>query len=251
MQCEDLEIYLNQYLKPEQYNDYCPNGLQVEGTASIKKIITGVTASQALLDVAVTKKADALLVHHGYFWKNEDPRVISVKRNRLKTLLLHDINLFAYHLPLDGHQELGNNLELAKLLNFQEIQFLDGPYGHGVGCKGKLLSTFSVEQLTDLITEKLNRVPQVINANNKPIKTIAWCTGGAQDFISYAAELHIDAFMSGEISEQTYHLAKEYGIHYFACGHHATERYGIKALGEHLKQRFDIDVEFVDIDNPV
>lgn len=248
---DELQTYLKQFLRTDQYQDYCPNGLQVEGRSQIQNLVTGVTACQALLERAVELNADAILVHHGYFWKNEEASVVCIKAKRLKTLLTQDINLFAYHLPLDGHQKLGNNAELGRLLDVQEIQFLDGPYGCGVGCKGKLLRELSAELFAEKIAEVLNRKPQLIKVNDKPIKTIAWCTGGAQDFIQYAAKLNVDAFLSGEISEQTFHLAQEYGLHYFACGHHATERYGVKALGEHLAQRFDLNVQFVDIDNPI
>lgn len=251
MQREELLIYLNQQLKPESYKDYCPNGLQVAGNDEIKKIITGVTASQALIDAAIAKQADTVIVHHGYFWKNEDPCIVGVKHNRIKALLANNINLIAYHLPLDGNQEFGNNAELAKVLDFQEVQFLETPYGHGVGCKGKVLGEKSAPQLAEFIAEKLQRQPQLIQANNKVIKTVAWCTGGAQDLINYAAQLNVDAYLSGEISEQTFHLAKELGINYYACGHHATERYGVKALGEHIAERFNLAVEFIDIDNPV
>jgi dinuclear metal center YbgI/SA1388 family protein len=251
MQGNELEIYLKQYLRVEQYRDYCPNGLQVAGSDEVKKIVTGVTACQALLDAAIAAEADTVLVHHGYFWKNEPQIITGIKRKRIQTLLANNLNLFAYHLPLDGHQEIGNNAQLGKLFNFQEIQFLETPYGNGVGCKGKVLGEMLPEQLEQLITQKLNRSPHVIKVNDKPIKTIGWCTGGAQDLITMFADLNVDAYISGEISEQTFHLAHEYGIHYFACGHHATERYGVKALGEQLAKRFDVTVEFIDIDNPI
>lgn len=251
MNREELFIYLQQFLQPDQFKDYCPNGLQVSGKQQIKKIVTGVSACQALIDAAIAAKADTLLVHHGFFWKGEEPALTGIKRQRIASLLQHDINLFAYHLPLDAHPEVGNNVQLAKLFNFQEVLFLDGPYGHNIGCQGLLLEAQTPQQFAKTIATVLKREPQVVVAGNKPIKTIAWCTGAAQDYLEYVADLGVDAYLSGEISERTYHQAQELGVHYFAAGHHATERYGIKALGEHLAHRFHIDVEFIDIDNPV
>jgi len=248
----ELEIYLDQLLKPSQIKDYAPNGLQIQGCDQIAKIITGVTASQALIDQAVDEKADAIIVHHGYFWKNESYVIRGMKHKRIKALLSHDINLFAYHLPLDIHPILGNNAQLAKLLNIEVTGPLELENPLSIGIQGLLPKAISGEKLAQLINSKLNReCLHIAPPSNKTIKTVAWCTGGGQDYIELAAEQGIDAFISGEISEKTTHIAQELDIHFFAAGHHATERYGVKALGECIAKEHGIDVLFVDIDNPV
>ncbi len=245
---KDLLTYLNQQLQPHNFKDYCPNGLQVQGKDNIKKIVTGVTASQALLDAAVAQQADAILVHHGYFWKGEAAEIIGMKQQRLKTLLTHDINLIAYHLPLDAHLELGNNIQLAKQLN---IINPTAAVDNELLFQGELNSAQAANDFANHIEQQLQRKPLHIAGTEKPIQRVAWCTGGAQDYITDAAELGVDAFISGEVSERTFHIAQELQIHYFAAGHHATERYGIKALGEHLTQHFGFEQQFIDIDNPV
>lgn len=250
MQQNALLDYLNSLLKPELFNDYCPNGLQVEGKPEINKIIAGVTACQALLDVAVAEKADCVLVHHGYFWKGERPEITSIKRQRLKTLLAHNINLIVYHLPLDAHNEFGNNVQLARVLDINIEAEVDTGSGPNIMLRGTLPKVSSTNEFESLITARLNRRPLFIAGGDHPIETIAWCTGAAQDFIELAAAQNVDAYISGEISERTAHEARELGIHYFACGHHATERYGIRSLAEHLHQQLELDCEFVDIDNP-
>lgn len=246
-----LVDYLDQFLQVNTIADYAPNGLQIEGKAEISKIITGVTASQALLDEAIAEKADAVIVHHGYFWKGENPEIIGIKKQRLQTLLKHDINLFAYHLPLDIHPELGNNVELAKLMDWQIKDQFDTGADVPLGLIGQLPKPMTIEQLADQCFEKLGQTPRVINAGEHLVKVVAWCTGAAQDFITQAKFAGADVYITGEVSERTYHEAKELGIHFLACGHHATERFGIKALGEHLQQQFDIDVKFIDIPNPI
>ncbi|KZN43675.1 Nif3-like dinuclear metal center hexameric protein [Pseudoalteromonas luteoviolacea] len=251
MQRTKLVNQLTELLKPFQINDYCPNGLQVEGKAEIKKLVTGVTASQALIDAAIEKRADAILVHHGYFWKGEDQTITGMKQRRIKSLLAHDINLLAYHLPLDVHPELGNNAQLGELLDLIVERPLEPWNKHSVAVKGKLKKPMTVAEFSALIEQKLDRVPLVNQAGNHEIKTIAWCTGGGQSFIDLAASQGIDAYLTGEASEQTIHSSAEQGIHFFAAGHHATERYGVKALGEYLADKYDLDVEFVDIHNPV
>ena len=248
----ELEKYLDQLLSPAQIKDYAPNGLQIQGRAEIKKIVTGVTASQALIDRAIDEQADAIIVHHGYFWKNESYVIRGMKHTRIKALLDNDINLFAYHLPLDIHPTLGNNAQLAALLNIE----LTGPLEIGnpisVAMQGKLPEPCSGETLAQRINSKLSReCLHIAPPSNKAIKTIAWCTGGGQDYIELAAEQGIDAFISGEVSEKTTHIAHEMDIHFFAAGHHATERYGVKALGEYIAKKHSVDVIFVDIDNPV
>lgn len=243
--------HLTELLKPFQISDYCPNGLQVEGKSEIKKIVTGVTASQALIDAAIERGADAILVHHGYFWKGEDQTITGMKKHRIQRLLAHDINLIAYHLPLDVHPELGNNAQLGALLGLDIERPLEPWNKSSVAVKGKLATPMSVEDFAILIENKLGRAPLVNAAGDHLIKTVAWCTGGGQSFIDLAASQGIDAYLTGEASEQTIHSSNEQSIHFFAAGHHATERYGVKALGEYLATQFDLEVEFIDIHNPV
>ncbi|OUR62117.1 Nif3-like dinuclear metal center hexameric protein [Colwellia sp. 39_35_sub15_T18] len=252
MQRIELEKYLNNLLKPEQIKDYAPNGLQIQGTEQIDKIITGVTASQALIDKAIAEKADAIIVHHGYFWKNESYVIRGMKHKRIKALLDNNINLFAYHLPLDIHPTLGNNAQLAKLLNIKVTGPLELANPISIAIQGELPEAHTGTQLAQLIDSTLNRAClHIAPPSNKTIKTIAWCTGGGQDYIELAAEQGIDAFISGEVSEKTTHIAHEMDIHFFAAGHHATERYGVKALGEYIAKEQGVEVVFVDIDNPV
>ncbi|GAL23674.1 hypothetical protein YbgI [Vibrio variabilis] len=247
-----LEAILNEKLSPQLIKDYSPNGLQVEGASEIKKVITGVTASQALIDYAVSVEADAVLVHHGYFWKGEPEPIRGMKGKRIRTLIKNDVNLFGYHLPLDIHPELGNNARLAELLG---IEVIDGLEGHpqSVAMFGKLATPMTGADFAAKIAKTLNREPLHIAPDmaDKLIETVGWCTGGGQDYIELAASKGLDAFISGEISERTTYTARELNIHYFAAGHHATERYGIKALGEWLAKEHGLDVEFKDIDNPV
>jgi dinuclear metal center YbgI/SA1388 family protein len=247
----ELLVEINRQLKPDQFNDYCPNGLQVEGKPVISHLVTGVTASQRLLDAAVQAGADAVLVHHGYFWRGEDSVITGLKRKRIKTLLDHDISLLAYHLPLDAHAELGNNTQLAAVLGLVSTGELMKQNNQVMGLIADLPAPESGEQMAARIAQALGRNPQHIAAADKPIRRVAWCTGAAQQYIEHAARAGADAYISGEISEQTVHSAQEYGMHYFAAGHHATERYGVKALGDMLARRFGIQHSFIDIDNPV
>ncbi len=256
IQRDELVTYLAALLNVDAFADYAPNGLQVEGCREVKKIVGGVTACQALVDVAVERGADALLVHHGYFWKGESPCVTGMKKRRLGALLSADINLLAYHLPLDAHPELGNNAQLAKLLDLRlEGTFGGGEGGVDIGQFGRLAQPHSAAALAELLARKLGREPLHIGGEwagtSDEIHRLAWCTGAAQGYLEQAAELGVDAFVSGEISEQTVHIARERGIHFFSAGHHATERGGVQALGAHLAAKFDITFEFVDIDNPV
>ena len=248
----ELERLLNRQLNVAAIKDYCPNGLQVEGKTEVKHLVTGVTASQALIDHAIEVGADALLVHHGYFWKGEDERVRGIKRKRLKALLSHDINLYGYHLPLDIAPELGNNAQLAALLGIS----IDGPLEPGnalsVSMQGTLDTPLSGAELSAQLQQKLGRpVLHVGEQGPALIRRVGWCTGGGQGYIDLAADQGMDAFITGEASEQTVHVARERGIHFFAAGHHATERYGIKALGEWLAREQGLQVSFKDIDNPV
>ena len=241
----------DEVMQPARYRDYCPNGLQVEGRSAVGRLISGVTASQKLIDAAIAQRADALLVHHGYFWKGEDPCLVRIKRRRLAALLQHDISLIAYHLPLDGHAELGNNAQLARLLGIELTGELFPEQPGAVGNLGRLAEPCGAEQFAQLLAERLGREPQLIRGGGHAIQALAWCTGAAQDYLEQAALMGVDAFISGEISERTVHLAEELGVHYFAAGHHATERYGVRALGESLAQRFGLSHQFIDIDNPV
>ena len=248
MKIDALNNYLSTLLLPERFSDYCPNGLQVEGKQEISKIVTGVTASMALLEAALQVNADAVFVHHGYFWRGEELPITGIKKRRIQFLLQHDINLFAYHLPLDAHAELGNNVMLAKHLGLNIT-------GH-TGEKDMLLlaelnTAQTLQMFVNLVEHKLARKPQVIGDLSKPVKTVAICTGAAQGYIEQAVAANVDVYISGEISEQTVHVARESGMSYISAGHHATERYGIQALGEHLAQKFDLQHQFIDCDNPV
>lgn len=251
MQLSKLLQELDSLLAPHKVKDFSPNGLQVEGKDTVSKIITGVTASQALIDAAIEKNADAILVHHGYFWKGEAYPITGMKKRRIGALIKNDISLIGYHLPIDVHPTLGNNAKLAELLDIEYEAGLD-PYSEpSIAVKGRLKTPLSAEEFADKIERVLNRKPLVESVRGKNIETIAWCTGGGQVYIDLAASQGIDAFLTGEASEQTIHSAREQNIDFFAAGHHATERYGVKAVGEYLAEKFDLDVEFIDIDNPV
>lgn len=248
---KEVLALLESTLEPWRFQDYCPNGLQVEGGERVRRVVTGITASQALIDEAVKKNADAILVHHGYFWKGEDARITGIKKARIQTLLAHNISLIAYHLPLDAHAEHGNNAQLAKQLGLVIDGGLEASGSGGLGNTATLAVPESIKQFSQRIETALQRKPQVIVGGSHDIQRVGWCTGAAQGYIEKAVTLGLDAFISGEISEPTVHIAREAGIHYFACGHHATERYGVKALGEFLAKQLNISVEFVDMDNPV
>lgn len=246
-----LEALLNQKLNPQLIKDYCPNGLQVEGRTEIKKIVTGVTASQALIEQAIERNADALLVHHGYFWKSEPESIRGMKGHRIRALIRNNINLYAYHLPLDIHPELGNNKLLADLLGIHVDGGLEG-HPQSVAMFGHFEQALTADELSQRIEQALQRRPlHVAPSSNRIIKTVGWCTGGGQDYVDLAAQHGLDAFISGEISERTTYSAREQNIHYFSAGHHATERYGVKALGEWLASEYGFEVEFIDINNPV
>ncbi len=241
---------IEQFLNVNAISDYCPNGLQVEGKAQIKRIVSGVTASQALIDTAIELQADAILVHHGYFWKGEDQRIVGMKQRRIKALLVHDINLLAYHLPLDVHPDVGNNVQLAQRLGLTVTGPLEPGNPRSVGLIGTLDAPLSADDFAARIESVLGRAPLVFD-QHKPIQSVAWCTGGAQGYIEQAIAAGVDAYLTGEVSERTFHEAQENGISFFAAGHHATERYGVQALGEWLVKRFNIEHHYIECPNPV
>lgn len=248
MLLKELRDYIASLLDVSRFRDYCPNGVQVEGRAEVRRIASGVTASQRLLEAASAWGADAILVHHGYFWRNEDAAITGIKKQRIAHLLQHDISLLAYHLPLDAHVELGNNAQLGQRLDFVQ----QGYFGEqDIACYGELTQAQTLAQLTGNIADTLQRAPQVIGQGDRTIRRIAWCTGAAQGYFEAAAALGVDAFLTGEISEQNVHVAHETGTAFIAAGHHATERYGVQALGEHLSTRFSLEHHFFDQENPV
>jgi dinuclear metal center YbgI/SA1388 family protein len=248
MKVNNLLDYTGELLQVARFRDYCPNGLQVQGRDEIRTIVSGVTASMALLEAAVERKADLVLVHHGYFWRNEDQRVLGIKRARLKLLLEHDINLAAYHLPLDAHPELGNNVQLGQVMGVAVEGIAGDP---PIIAYGSLEQALTLAALGAHLHKALDRMPMLIGDMDKELSRIAWCTGAAQGHFEEAIALGVDAFLSGEISEQTVHQARESGIAYIGAGHHATERYGIQALGRHLADKFSLQHFFIDIENPV
>ncbi len=248
MNRDELARYLDETLETARFRDYCPNGLQVEGCVEVRRIVAGVTASQALIAAAIERGADTLLVHHGWFWKGEDGRITGLRKARIGALLRHDINLFAYHLPLDAHPELGNNAQLAARLGWLP----EGRFGEqDIAWLGRPAAPTTGGGLAASIAAGLGREPLLIGDVARPVARIGWCSGGAQGYFEQAIALGVDAYVSGEISEQTVHLARESGVAYLAAGHHATERFGAAALATHLARHFGLDCEFVDIDNPV
>ncbi len=247
----ELQACLDELLQPTSISDYCPNGLQVEGRAQISRLVTGVTASQALLDAAVAADADAILVHHGYFWKGENPCIRGIKKRRLATLLAHDISLLAYHLPIDLHPQFGNNAQLAARLGISIEGGLEPDNPRSIGLYGRLAAPLTAIQLADLLEQTLGRRPEHIEGGPALIERVGWCTGAAQGYIGQAIDRGLDAYISGEISEPTVHDAREGQVHYFAAGHHATERYGVQAVGEYLSETLGIEHRFIDIANPV
>lgn len=248
---QELVKQLDTLLDSQSFKDYCPNGLQVEGRPQIRKIATAVTASQNILDQAVAAGVDALLVHHGYFWKNESQTVTGMKYHRLSTLIKNDISLLAYHLPLDAHNKLGNNVELARILDWQISDGLEAGNPRSIGLVGAASSDKTLGQIAERIHRELDREPLVIGELSKEINKIGWCTGAAQGFIEQAAVAGCDLYVSGEISENTVHTARELGIAYIAAGHHATERYGVLALGKWLQENHGIEHIALDEKNPV
>jgi len=248
---EQLTAAFKQLLEPERFKDYGPNGLQVEGKAEIRKIVSGVTASLALIEAAVERGADAIFVHHGLFWRGQGGSIQGWMKQRLQKLLAHDINLYAYHLPLDAHPTLGNNAQLGQLLGFLPLDNGESDrFGEqDLGWLGQT-SLASFEALSEHVKNTLNRPVTLIKPAKSAIKKVAWCTGGAQGYFEAAIAAGADVFITGEISEPQAHYAREMGCGYIACGHHASERYGAPAVAAHVAAQLGLAHEFVDIDNP-
>lgn len=239
--------YTQMLLDAGLFKDYGPNGLQVEGRPSIRKLVTGVTASLALIEAAVAEGADAILVHHGLFWRGQDGRVTGWMRQRLGRLLAHDINLIAYHLPLDAHPELGNNAQWGQKLGLAA----DARFGdQDLGFLGAAPEGLTLDGLACRVRTALDREPVVLPGDGRPLRRVAWCSGGAQGYFEQAIGAGADVFLTGEVSEPQAHYARETGVAFLACGHHASERYGVQALGTHLSERFDLTHVFIDVPNP-
>ena len=248
----EFELLLNKILSPSRFKDYAPNGLQVEGKKQINRVVTGVTASQALIDAAIDYKADAIFVHHGYFWKNEDPRIVGMKYRRIAALIKNDINLYGYHLPLDAHPTLGNNAGLADALglgNRSGLQ-LGVPIEESIGIVGELKAPITCSEFQTLVEAAVEREVLFEGVGDQPIQRVALCTGGAQGYIEQAISANADVFITGEVSEQTIHIAREMGIHFVAAGHHATERFGARSIARYLADECGLDAIFIDVDNP-
>lgn len=248
MQLNELRDYIGSLLDVARFRDYCPNGVQVEGRPEVLRIATAVSASQVVLEAATAWRADALIVHHGYFWRNEEAGITGIKKRRIAHLLRHEVSLLAYHLPLDAHPELGNNACLAKQFGWSE----QGRFGEqNIASIGALQQMQTLAQLASQLTATLRHAPLTIGDPERAIHRIAWCSGGGQGYFEQAVALGVDAFITGEISEQNVHMARETGVAFIAAGHHATERGGVQALGSHLASRFGIEQHFFDQDNPV
>ena len=248
MQLSELCEFCDEFLRVDDFDDYCPNGLQVEANPTVEHIVCGVTASQALIDAAVDLGADTILVHHGYFWKGEAQPISGLKGRRIRSLIQNNINLLAFHLPLDVHPQVGNNVQLAKIMDWQ----VAGSFGEqGLILEGRPHKPLSARELVDEIDDRLETRSLLIDGGDHAVQSLAWCTGAAQGFIEAAAARGVDAYVSGEVSEQTTHIARESGLHYIAAGHHATERFGVQALAAEIGQRFGVKQQFIDIPNPV
>ena len=243
----EIESYLHTLLEVARFKDYGPNGLQVEGKPEVSTLVSGVTASRALIEAAIDAGADAILVHHGLFWRGHDGRVTGWLKQRLELLLAHGINLFAYHLPLEAHPEHGNNPQLGSRLGLcagarfgeQDLGFIGSP-----------AAPLSLDALGEGIARSLQRQPLIVAGDGRTLRRVAWCTGGAQGYFESAIAAGADVFVTGEISEPQAHYARETGVAFIACGHHASERYGAPAVAEHIAQKFGLAHRFIDVDNP-
>lgn len=244
----DIESYLGALLDVGKFRDYGPNGLQVEGKADVRSLVSGVTASRAFIEAAIAQKADAILVHHGLFWRGHDGRLTGWLKARVELLMAHGVNLYAYHLPLDAHAQYGNNAQFGARLEL----VADGRFGEqDLGFIGAPSQPLSAQALSALLAERLGRTPVMVEGRDgASLRRVAWCTGGAQGYFEAAIAAGADAYITGEISEPQAHLARETGVAFFACGHHASERYGAPALGAHLAETFGLAHQFIEIDNP-
>ncbi len=249
VELRELVDYCDRRLEAGLFEDYCPNGLQVEAGGPVRRLVSGVTASLALIEAAAAAGADALLVHHGYFWRGEASPLVGMKGRRVGALYAHRLSLVAYHLPLDAHPELGNNRRLGECLGIADGAAVPG--SNGLLWRGRLAAPVSAAAWAERVQAGLGRAPLHLPGGPAAIRNVAWCTGAAQGHIDQAADLGCDAFLSGEVSEHTTHVARERGIHYYAAGHHATERFGVQALGDELARVFGIEHRFVDLANPV
>jgi len=250
-QLQDILQWCDQTLLSSEFKDYAPNGLQIEGKADVKKIVCAVTASLDAIDAAIEAQADLLLVHHGYFWKGEPAPITGMRGARIKKLIQHDISLVGYHLPLDAHPSLGNNAAIAELLELENIQALNPNDRHPIGNIGYLKQAVSAEAFKQQLSDVFNREIIHLPSTTEKIQKIGFCTGAAQDFITQAAEQGCDAYISGEVSERTFYEARELNVHYFACGHHATERYGVQRLAQALSKQFDVEAIYYEQGNPI
>lgn len=242
----ELETLLDGLLQPAAFKDYGPNGLQVEGRRTLRRLVSGVTASRAFIDAAIEAGADALLVHHGLFWRGQDGRLTGWLRERVARLIAHDVNLFAYHLPLDAHPELGNNAQLGLRLGL----VADARFGEQqLGFAGPAAEA-TLQGLAERAGTALGRTPLVVPGDGRPLRRVAWCTGGAQGYFEAAVAAGADAFLTGEISEPQAHLARETGVAFLACGHHATECFGAPAVGAYVAAQLGLEHRFIEIPNP-
>ena len=248
---KEIIQWCDQTLKSHEFKDYAPNGLQIEGKPEVKKILCAVTASQDAIDAAIAQQADLLLVHHGYFWKGEPYPITGMRGKRIKALIQNDISLVGYHLPLDSHPILGNNAAIAEILDLENIEALDPSERNPIGNIGYLKNPMQPEAFKQFLTEKLGFETIHLNAEKPMIQKVGFCTGAAQDFITKAADMDCDAFISGEVSERTFYEAKELDVHYFACGHHATERYGVQQLAKAISEQFNIEYSYFELNNPI
>lgn len=248
---KDIIQWCDQTLKSHEFKDYAPNGLQIEGRENVHKILCAVTASQSAIEAAIAQGADLLLVHHGYFWKGEAYPITGMRGKRIKSLIQHDISLVGYHLPLDAHPNLGNNAAIADLLELENIEALDPTERHPIGNIGYLKNPMSADAFKTYVSQRLHFNAIHLEAEKNTIQKVAYCTGGAQDFISKAAEQQCDAYISGEVSERTFYEAQELNVNYYACGHHATERYGVQRLADAISKQFDIQYIYFELNNPI
>lgn len=247
----DIIQWCDQTLNSLEFKDYAPNGLQVEGKQQVKKILCAVTASQSAIDAAIAQNADLLLVHHGYFWKGEPYPITGMRGKRIKALIQNDISLVGYHLPLDSHPTLGNNASIADLLELDQIEALDLNERHPIGNIGYLKQPMTPEAFKTYVSERLAFDAVHLAASKSMIHKVGYCTGGAQDFIHKAALQNCDAYISGEVSERTFYEAQELNVHYYACGHHATEKYGVQRLAKAISEQFNIEYSYFELNNPI